>query len=267
MIRQLVGTALILVGILAVVSLASSSPATRPLQRWWERRAGFLRWYVASAPATFAYLAILCVTTWVLLGMPAPLKEAFIAAQSTNLRHLTHNPLRVLVRSAFFVTRVELLVWMALFAMLLAPAERWLGSARAIAVFAAGHVLATAGAALDVWVHIRFLHAPASLWNVEDTGASYGFMALAAMLVHRLRGWSRVVLAVLLGLVVVYGVIEGTGFTARGHAIAVLVGLAMRPVSRTEAVRSRVRGGRSIIDLWRRRTADGTPQSEGPPST
>lgn len=259
MIRQLAWNGALAAAVLLIVSLATSAPPTRPLQRFWTRHGSTIRWYVRSAPATFVYLGVLGITTWTLLGMPTELREAFIAAQSTNLRHLTENPVRVLVRSAFFVTRGELLAWIALFAMLLAPAERWLGSARTIAVFVTGHVLATGLAALDVWVHVTWLHAPASLWNVEDTGASYGFMALAALLVHRLRGWSRVLLGATLAAVVVYGAIGGTGFTARGHAAAVLVGLALFPITRTPGVRERVRGGRSILDLWRPSRADGPP--------
>lgn len=264
MIRYLLSTGTLVGGLLLAISLANSWRPTRPLQRWWRRSGELARWYVASAPATFIYLAILAVTSWVLIGMPAPLRAMYITAQSTNLQHLMDTPLRVLVRSAFFVTNTELLAWIVLFAMLLAPAERWLGSARTIAAFGIGHVLATGGAALDVWIHIRYLHGPSSLWNVQDTGASYGFAALAALLSYRLRGWSRTVLVILLALVVIYGSIEGTGFTARGHAIAVLVGLCLYPITRTERVRSRQGPGRGIIDLWRRSTADGEGRGPSP---
>lgn len=257
MIGTLIGAAVVVVGLFCAISLANDLPPTRPLARLWRRHGSYVRWYVSSAPATFVYLAILAVTTWVLLGMPAELHRMFIAAQSTNLRHLTQDPVRVLVRSAFFVTSTELLVFSALFALLLAPAERWLGSARFIAVFVVGHVLATAGAALDVWVHIRYLHAPSSLWNVEDTGASYGFMTLAGLMVHRLRGRSRIALVVLLALVVLYGLLPHTGFTARGHAISVVVGVLLGPITRTAAVRRRTGSATGLVGLWRRATADG----------
>lgn len=263
MIRQLAWNGTLAVAVILTLSLATSAPPTRPLQRFWALHGGTIRWYVRSAPATFVYLGILGITTWTLLGMSTEFREAFIAAQSTNLRHLAENPVRALVRSAFFVTRGELVAWITLFAMLLAPAERWLGTARAVAVFIIGHAVATGLAALDVWVHVTWLHAPASLWNVEDTGASYGFMALAALLVLRLKGRSRILLAVILAAVVVYGAIEGTGFTARGHAAAVLVGLAMFPITRTAGVRERERGGRSILDLWRPSTADGPLAAPG----
>lgn len=243
--------------VLTAASLANSWAPTRPLAQLWDRHGSYVRWFVVSAPATFIYLAILFTTTWVLLGMPAGAKEAFLADQSTNLQQLTSDPLRVLVRSAFFVTKRELLVWLALFAMLMAPAERWLGSFRTVTVFAIGHVGATALTALDIWAHIHYLHAPRSLWTVTDTGASYGFFTVAALMIYRLRGWTQWALAAVLAVFLVYGLIDGTGYTARGHAVAILIGLALAPVTRTLRVRSRRGPGRSLPQLWLRRTADG----------
>lgn len=247
--------------ILVIVSLANDWRFTRPIVGLWRRHSGFIRWYVASAPATYIYLFILLITAWALLGMSDLARDQFLKAQSTNLQHLTTNPIRALVRSAFFVSNAELLLWIGLFGLLLAPAERWLGTARTIAVFAVGHVLSTAGAALDVWVHIRYFHFSDRLWNVEDTGASYGFMSLAALLVFRVRGWSRWVLGAAIGVVVIYGAIEGHGFTARGHAIAALIGLALYPMTRVGDVVSRRGAGRSLVDLWKRTTADGTGEA------
>lgn len=233
------------------VSLSQDAPPTRPVRRWWDRHGGMVRWYVASAPATFTYLAILGVTTWVLLGMPDRARTMFIEAQSTNLVELSDRPIRALVRSAFFVSNTELVMWLALFASVLAPVERWLGTGRTVATFAVGHVVTTLLAAVDVWVHIRFLGAPASLAHVEDTGASYGFLTLATLLIYRLRGPSRWLLGTALAAITIYGAIEGTGFTARGHAMAVLLGLALVRMTRIPEVRARATGT-SLLDLWRR---------------
>lgn len=257
MVRHVLGIALLLGALVVVLSLVTDGRATAPLARAWHRHGAVVRWYVASAPATFSYLAILTVTTWVLLGMPQMPLRAFLTAQSTNLAHLTTDPVRVLVRSAFFVTRTELVVWVLAFTALVAPVERWLGSARAIGVFALGHVGATAVTALDIYLHIRFLHAPASLWTVTDTGASYGFFALVAVLVHRVRGLSRILLVAGLGVVVVDGAIEGTGYTARGHAIAVVIGVLVGAlVASGPHVHERQGEGRSLWSLWMPTTAD-----------
>lgn len=257
MLATLLRLAGIAVVVLFALSLAQDWPPTRFVRGFWERWRDWIKWYLASSPGTFLYLFILVITTWVLLGMPEEVRDRFISAQSTNLRHLTTNPIRVLFRSAFFVTGTELVEWVVLFGLILAPAERWLGTVRAFLVFAVGHVLATFGAALDVWVHIRWFHAPDALWNVQDTGASYGFMALAGLMIYRLRGWSQWLLGALLAIVVVYGIWPGHGFTARGHLFAVLIGLAMYRVTTLPQVVGRRGPGRSIIDLWKRTTADG----------
>lgn len=243
--------------VLVLLSLAQGWAPTRWMRTFWERHGGYLRWYVASAPGTCIYVGILAVTTWVLLGMPEYAKELFLAAQSTNLEHLTRDPLRVLVRSAFFVSGAELLLWGALFLVFLAPAERWLGTGRAVVVFATGHIVATLLTAWGVYVRIRWFHGPESLWNVQDTGASYGFMALAGIMVYRLRGWNRAALLTVLLGVVVYGFLPGTGFTATGHSFAVMVGLSLYPLTRRPEVRTRVHDGEDFADLCRRSTADG----------
>jgi hypothetical protein len=48
----------------------------------------------ADSPATFSYLAILTVTTWVLVGASPGVVDAMLHTQSTNLSHLDHDPTR-----------------------------------------------------------------------------------------------------------------------------------------------------------------------------
>ena len=64
--------------------------------------------------------------------------------RSTNLHQLAHDPVRVLFASAFWVSGAwELLAWLALFTLVVAPVEHWIGTARTAAVFFAGHLGAT----------------------------------------------------------------------------------------------------------------------------
>ncbi len=216
-----------------------------------------MRWYVTSAPVTFVYLLILAITTWVLLGMPHEIRRLYITAQSTNLQHLTSDPIRVLIRSAFFVSKSELLAWIALFALVLAPAERWLGSGRVIVAFAVGHVGATALTALDIWVRIKWLNAPVTLWTVQDTGVSYGFACLAGLMLFRLRGRSRLIWGAILAAVVIYGLWPGSTFTDLGHACAIIIGLCLMPVTLPASVKARMSPSGSLRSLWRRSGADG----------
>lgn len=87
---------------------------------------------------------------------------------------------------------------------MLAPVERWLGSARTAFAFAAGHVGATLLTAAGLWLALRYEVVGTYITHAIDVGASYGFFAVAAVLVFRLSGRLRVLyLAVVIGYLVI----------------------------------------------------------------
>ena len=133
-----------------------------------------------------------------------------------------------------------------LFALVLAPVERWLGTWRWLVVFVAGHVGATLATAAGLWLAIRWRLAPTSLSDVVDVGVSYGFAALAAVFTYRLPPPGRWYWAG--GLLAVAGaaaIIGGT-FTDFGHLAAVMIGFAMYPITRSAGVEQRSHG-----PIWR----------------
>ena len=202
--------------------------------------------YVRGSPATFLYLFVLSITTWVLLGLTGDIVESILREHSTNLDQLRTNPVRVLIRSAFWVDGYLLLVWLVLFAMVLAPVERWLGTVRWLVVFVAGHVGATLATAAGLWLAIRWGVAPTRLSGVVDVGVSYGFAALAAVFTYRLPRpgrwyWAGGLLALAVGAAVV-----GRTFTDFGHLAAVLIGFSMYPITRSAGVEQRSHG-----PIWR----------------
>ena len=73
-----------------------------------------------------------------------------------------------------------------LFPLVLAPAERWLGTLRTIVAFFIGHVGATliTAAVLALLIHHDYL--PRRLRDVVDVGSSYGFMCVAGLFTYRL---------------------------------------------------------------------------------
>lgn len=182
--------------------------------------------FVRRAPATYVYLFTLCVTTWVLQTASAGVARRLLLEQSTNLERLEQQPVRVLVASAFWLSESwQLLVWAALFTLVLAPAERWLGSRRWVLTFAAGHVGATLLTAGALWVaiHDRFLGA--RLGRVQDVGASYGFVAVAAVFTFALRGTRRrLAYTALLWAGIGVGALVTEGLTTFGHAAAAVLG-------------------------------------------
>jgi hypothetical protein len=182
---------------------------------------------VRSAPATYVYLFTLAVTTWVLETASAPVAHRLLLEQSTNLDRLEHDPVRVLVASAFWLDRPShLFVWAALFSLVLAPVERWFGTGRWLIAFAAGHLGATALTAAALWLAIHWQFVEARLGRVQDVGASYGFFAVAALGTMSLRGRARLVATAALWTAVALGAAMIEGVAAGGHGFAVLLGYA-----------------------------------------
>jgi hypothetical protein len=186
-------------------------------------------------------LAILAVTTWVLTGADPRVSHALLADQSTNLHHLTHDPIHVLIRSAFWLTSYyQLALWAVLFLVVLAPAERWLGTGRWLVAFIAGHVGATLLTATIIWVAIRSGAASHRLEDVVDVGVSYGFFAVAALFTFRFSGHWRWLWATGLILFTTIGVMLDASFTRYGHATALAIGFALFPLTRGPSVLARV---------------------------
>ena len=151
---------------------------------------------------------------------------------STNLHELFTSPIRVLILSVFWAPNYEFLVWAILFALVLAPAERWLGTRRWAAVFAAGHILATLGVAWALWLAIRHGYAAKHLENAIDVGVSYGFASVAAVFSYRLPQRWRWMWVTALVVVTITALLVGRTFTDAGHFLAVVIGFACYPLTR-----------------------------------
>ena len=199
-------------------------------ERWrpWERR---IADYIRSAPFTYVFLFVLLITTWVDQTSRPSIARSLLLERSTNLQQLGQDPIRVLVASAFWLSSSwELFVWLVLFSLVLAPVERWIGSARTVLVFACGHAGATLITAAGLWLAIRYEVVGKYVEHTIDVGVSYGFFAVAAVLVFRLSGRRRALyFAVLIGyLTVTAAVIHD--FTDFGHLGAFAIGLSLAPL-------------------------------------
>lgn len=224
---------------------------TGPLTHW----PSTLRTLIRQAPATSAYLAGLMVTTATLASSSPHAVHWLVASASTNLHNMTIDPLRVLVISAFWVQSTPWIWLLApLMVVVMAPAERLLGTGRTVLVFATGHLGATALTVAAIGVGVDRGLFPHSLAYALDVGPSYGLVALAAVLATRLpvRGTRRAAIAALLfGLAT--AVILGGDFTDAGHLLAALIGLALsRIVTGTARVArepGRSHGGANVGSL------------------
>jgi Rhomboid-like protein len=223
-------------------------PALDPLRTRWRSLEPRIVDWIRHAPATYSYLFVLLVTTWMLETSSTSVARQLLLDRSTNLHELAHDPVRVIPASAFIVTSApEWLAWVVLFTVLAAPVEHRIGSGQAIAVFALGHVGATLLTATGLRLALRFDLVESSVVRAVDVGPSYGFLALAGLMTYLLfRRFRRIYIGVLL-LIVVTALVVVTSFTDFGHLAAVLIGLACRPF-----VPSRARG--SLLDgkpVWR----------------
>ena len=196
--------------------------------------------YVRRAPGTYVWLAVLFVTTVALHHMSPEFEREFLRQRSTNIHELSRHPVRVLVASAMWIDGGHWVPYVALYSVFHAQAERWLGTARWLAVCAAAHVLATLISEGALALAIQDGLAPRSSADTLDVGVSYALAGVAGVLVHRIGSpWRYGYLA---GLLVFFGapLTAAPTFTDFGHFLSVLVGLACYPLVRGRE-RERVR--------------------------
>ncbi|MBT0566788.1 rhomboid-like protein [Williamsia sp. CHRR-6] len=193
--------------------------------------------YVRSAPATFIWLSVLFMTSTAAQNMPHHHLDQILRTRSTNIEHLQTNPVPSLVRSALWIDGSVWLMWALVFAIIVAPVERWLGTRRWVMVVILGHVGATyLSQGVLLWA-IDTGRAPHSMTGVIDIGVSYGVAAVAGVLTYRIpRRWRLVYLATLAAWAAdpfveqFYGGAHAT-FTDVGHLCAGLIGLACYPLT------------------------------------
>lgn len=183
--------------------------------------------YVARVRVTLCYAAIVTAVTVVMLRMDMDSHDALIRHASTNLHNLSHGRIGTLIGSAFVVDAGPIYLWLPGLVCLLAIAELFWGSARLLIAFALGHVGATLVVAAGLFAAVKLGWLPVAVARASDVGMSYGAMAVLGSLtmVIPLRyrpawaGWWLAVAAVVVAL--------GRDFTDIGHAVAMLLGMAV----------------------------------------
>ena len=237
---------MVLIGVMLIIVALSIGrrmnwPLVHKMDATWDRVRPKVFTYIRNAPATFAYLAVLSITTWVLLGSSDRVARLLLLQDSTSLHQFRIDPIKVLIRSAFWAPGYEFLASAVLFAVILAPAEQWLGTRRLVTVFASGHVLATLGAATALWLSIRYGWSSKRLENTVDVGVSYGFAAVAAIFTFRLPGKWRWWFATALVAVAIAALLSSQTFTDVGHLVALAIGFSFYPMTKHDETRSRAR--------------------------
>jgi hypothetical protein len=240
---------------LTAVGAAHHWPGASVLHRLWRRLEPYLSAYVRASPATFIYAGIIFVTTWVAAGVTSSQRNALLRAQSTNLHNLRTHPVDVLFRSAFWSGSTLFLPFLLLLAIVLAPAEEWLGTFRLILIFALGHVGATLLTAVAISHGYFVSSGDPGIARTIDVGVSYGAFCVAGVLTYRLpKRWRPPYAA---ALVLVFGLLAfvlSQTFTEFGHFVSVLIGLAAYPFVRAQGVVERA--GLPLYRPWRVESGD-----------
>ncbi len=188
--------------------------------------------FLRSAPLTFIWLAILLGTTIAQRSMSPAELDRTLGQRSTNLAHLSHDPLRVLWSSLFWIDGYFWFPYALAFLIFHVPAERWLGSLRWLLVGLTGHVVATYLSEGILSLAIRSGIRGPEMVNVQDVGVSYFLAAVIAVLTYHIATpWRYLYLVGVLGFYVV-PVVTGFTFTTFGHLCAALVGFAWYPMVR-----------------------------------
>lgn len=188
--------------------------------------------YVTSAPLTFGWLAVLLFTTVVQHSLSHRERYEVLVHGSTNLRHLASDPIRVLVDSLLWLDGYYWWPYLIVFWLFVAPAERWLGPLRWLAVGLASHVIATyVGEGVLYWT-IQEAAASPRLVNARDIGVSYFVVGLVGVLTyHVAKPWRWAYLVLVVALFGVTALVDPT-FTQWGHLCSLFVGLACYPLTR-----------------------------------
>jgi hypothetical protein len=196
--------------------------------------------YVTSAPLTYVWLTVLPVTTLIQRFTAQRALHHLLVHDSTNIRHLTTDPLEVLFSSLLWIDGRWWSPYLVLFTLFLAPAERWLGQIRWLTVGLTAHVVATYISEGLLYLAIQYHQAPQKLVYTRDIGVSYFMVGVIAVLAYHVpQPWRWGYLAILIAVFAVPLVIDAN-FTAIGHFSAIFVGLVFYPMART---RSRPRSG------------------------
>jgi hypothetical protein len=213
--------------------------------------------FVASAALTYAWLLVLLYTTILAHQFNRHQLHAVVVHRSTNLHHLATDPLYVLFSSLLWIDGRYWFPYLFLFTAFLAPAERWLGHLRWVAIGLACHICATYFSEGLLYLEIDYHWVPERLVNARDIGVSYFLVGVMAVLAYRIaKPWRWAYLGTLVLIFVISTAVK-PGFTGIGHLSAIVVGLCFYPMAR-------IRGGVqwNPAAVWRRlrRSAPAQPK-------
>ncbi|MQS13997.1 hypothetical protein F7Q99_17390 [Streptomyces kaniharaensis] len=197
-------------------------------------RTAVVDWLLARVPTprrnpfALAYLAVVGATTTFGKLADPDLVLRLQEASSSDGHNLLHHPLRALLFSGFWVAGQVWMPYLWAFAFTVAPLERRVGSGRAAAVFAIGHVTATLLSQAVVITAVETGRLESAAMDYLDIGVSYGVLASLGALAGLLSRRGRLLaLGGAAALIAEQIATENDVVTAVGHPVAVLTGVVL----------------------------------------
>lgn len=182
---------------------------------------------LAGIPVTIACSVALFVASTVLLNLDPTAQDRVVRHASTNLHNLSHGHVGTLLGSAFVVDAGPVYVWLPGLVCLLALGELLWRSARLILAFVVGHIGATVLVAAGLTAAVTNEWLPRSVTRADDVGMSYGAAGVLGALTPAIpAGWRLAWVGWWLG-VGVSAIAVDRDFTDVGHAVALLLGVAV----------------------------------------
>ena len=177
---------------------------------------------------TLAYGAALAVVAAAMLHLHPQAQRSVIQNTSTNLHNLAEGRLGTLIGSAFVNEAGPVYLWLPGLVAVLALGELLWQSRRLALAFVVGHIGATLLVAAGIAAALAVGLVSTSVVDAADVGMSYGAVAVlgtftAAMPGHWRAAWAGGWLAVAVGS----AAISGGDFTTVGHAVALVIGIAV----------------------------------------
>ncbi|MFB9390607.1 rhomboid-like protein [Streptomyces coeruleoprunus] len=204
---------------------------------WW-RRTALLLPAPGPTPFTFTYLCVLVATSLFAEFGDRGVVGVLLHASSTDVAHLSRDPLLVLVASALWVAGGLASPYVVGFVFVLTALERRIGAWRAAAVFLVGHVVATLATEVPVAVSVVAGHLPGSSLHRLDYGISFGLLACVGALAGLLTPLLRVLVLAWVAVMLLHDLLKLEDPVADwGHPLALLIGVCGWPLVRRAARR------------------------------
>ncbi|MFD3559426.1 rhomboid-like protein [Streptomyces sp. NPDC058686] len=186
-----------------------------------------------GTPFTFVYAAVLVGTSLFALFADPGVVASALRGSSTDVAHLAHTPVFVLVASALWIAGGITSPFAICFLVVLTALERRIGGRRTAGVFVLGHIVATLATEVPVGLSVMAGHLPESSLHRLDYGISFGVAASIGALAGLLAPWPRwTVLAVFGGMLVEDLVAFTDPMTSWGHLTALAIGVGTWPLVR-----------------------------------